>query len=278
MPATVNEPADTRDCYPVLTLTVGPSRCALDVGRVLYLSEHRAEVKKVPVTDAGLIGLVSTEAGYVPVYDLALLLGHQSARVAARELIATLVQREQDHVDWLAALKASITSGEPFTRATDPHQCAFGRWYDSFETADEELRAILALFDTPHRTIHSLAARLLAMRDSDGVDVAVDALRLEEITTLSRLRKLFAMARDHLESVQRPVNVLLAGDDGRPCMAVIVDELQSVTEFPRSALRSRDSVGIQWPAIDHLRLKGLFQAEEHDYLWFEPSRRQHAAA
>jgi cell fate (sporulation/competence/biofilm development) regulator YlbF (YheA/YmcA/DUF963 family) len=53
-----------------------------------------------------------------------MLLAQQSARVDAGNRVATLMQREQDLVDWLAALKVSITSGEPVTKATDPHQCA----------------------------------------------------------------------------------------------------------------------------------------------------------
>jgi chemotaxis signal transduction protein len=264
------------NCH-VLTFGVGESTCAVDVARVLYLSEHKHEVRKVPVSEPGLIGLFGTDTGYVPVYDLAMLLGQKSARVSARELSASLMQREQEHLEWIEALKASITKGLPFAKATDPHQCAFGRWYDSFETSDEELRAILAQFDTPHQTIHALAARLLAMRDSEGIDAAVDALHIEEITTLPKLRRLFAMARDHLDGIQRPVNLLLADDNARPLMSLIVDELRNVVEFPASAFRPRDALGIEWPQIRHLNLKGMLQAERADYLWLEPAGQRLAA-
>ncbi|MGE0385544.1 MAG: CZB domain-containing protein [Gammaproteobacteria bacterium] len=266
------------DTIHVLTFAVGDSRCAVDIRRVLYLSEHGREIHRTPIRDTGLLGMVSNAGAYVPAYDLAALLGLKSAQISARELIDSLAQRETEHVDWIAALKHSIVTGEAFGKATDPHLCAFGRWYDSFTTNDEELREILAQFDEPHRRIHGLAGSLLEKRDRQGVDAAVEDLRIEEITTLTGLRKLFEMARDHLQGVLRPVNMLVAGDDGRPCMALVVDALETVEEFAPSVLKTGEAIGMQWPQVAHLSILGMLCADSRDYLWIEPALQRRTAA
>ena len=51
-----------------------------------------------------------------------------------QKLIQLFTEKEKDHHDWLNALEESIVDGVPFTKAKDPHQCAFGKWYDKFQT------------------------------------------------------------------------------------------------------------------------------------------------
>lgn len=252
----------------VLTFVVGHSQCALDVRRVLFLAEYRNEVRQVPVAAPGMLGLISARGQYVPLYDLAGILGVVSLGAEKRELIALMSAREQDHVAWLDALRDAIHSGNTFEKTTDPHACAFGRWYDSFHTDDEELSETLKAFDEPHRAIHGLGRRLLDMANDGHREKALESLRVDGITILDRLRALFGVARDRLQSSIRPVTVLVADAAGRPQFAWLVDRIHQVREFPPEAIHGPEAVGVPLP-VDSL-MRGMLRDGEGDFLWLDP--------
>jgi purine-binding chemotaxis protein CheW len=84
-------------------------------------------------------------------------MGLTSAVEETESFCALMQQREQDHRNWLNELEAS---SRPFTLATDPHQCAFGKWYDKFKAENAWVAALLKKFDVPHRQIHGMAIRV----------------------------------------------------------------------------------------------------------------------
>ncbi len=252
-----------------LTFLVGRARCALDVGCVLFLAEYRGDARAVPIVARGMLGLTPARGDYVPLYDLAQLLGVASHGTEARELSALLDAREQDHVAWLDALATALHDDAPFDKTTDPQACAFGRWYQGFHTEDADLRDTLALFDDPHRAIHALGTRLLALAADGHRAQAQEALRIEGITTLNRLRQLFALARERLASSVRPVTILVADDDGRPRQAWLVDAIEQVREFPPEALHDAEALGVTLPRNGLVR--GMLRGEDSDFLWLAPA-------
>ncbi len=139
----------------------------------------------------------------------------------------------QDHIDWVDALEHSIRTGEPFTKATDPHQCAFGKWYDNYRPEDAELAQIMRAFDAPHKRIHSLAETLLnKARDTDQLDQVLAELSRERSSTLRELLKLFNTAAIRLEDMVKPVVLVI--DGGTRTFALEIESVRDIREFTAS--------------------------------------------
>lgn len=222
------------DNISTFTFYVSDSLFAIEIEYVLSVKEDINKIQAVPVGSKGVQGVYKYQDTIVPVYDFSALLNLTSGQQKMQDLIDNLQAREQDHVDWLNALEASIKNDVAFTKALDPHQCAFGKWYDSFVTRDETLSEILSQFDEPHQRIHSLANTLLNLKGQGHIEKALEQLKIERHTTLSRLRNLFASARNQVQSVMRPVILFITRDGAKPVFGMIVDEINNVIDYSRS--------------------------------------------
>ncbi|SMF52140.1 Chemoreceptor zinc-binding domain-containing protein [Alteromonadaceae bacterium Bs31] len=190
-------------------------------------------------------------------YRLCDAIGVGSLADESRELKDLLQARRQDHIDWMEALDHSIRYSVPFTKATDPHKCAFGRWYDKYQAHDEELREIMAKFDAPHKRIHSLAEQLLTMvQDSAKLDQAIAILNKEKTHTLKELLNLFSLAQARLEDLVRPVVLVI--EEGRKKFALQVDCIGDIAQFDSKDWLAGQAV----ESHGNLIYDGFFQQQE----------------
>jgi hypothetical protein len=113
-------------------------------------------------------------------------------------LIVTLRARKQDHLNWLAKLLDCVTKGAEVTVETDPHKCAFGRWYDTFTTTSASLGSYLKRFDDPHKTIHTIAVRAGELMARGEVEAAKALIHRSEGAELETLVSLFDGVEDVL--------------------------------------------------------------------------------
>ncbi len=247
----------SRNRQDILVFWIGNTRVAIPMSQVLSVAQEPSQVQEVPMQARGLLGVVHYLTQPVTLYDFARLLGFPSLRETRSEIIQTLFAREQDHIDWLNALEVSLRTDADFTKARDPAQCAFGKWYANFKPTDEELAEIMAEFDEPHRRIHGLADRLLEMKSDGAVDEALELLADERRTTLSRLRRLFEHARTRIQDSIRPVVVYLTTDGSEPLVALRVDDVHSVASFTPDQVRPVDRIGLPPELADKTLFSGL---------------------
>ncbi len=222
----------------IFTFFVEDMMFGLDIENVLMLGQDINEIQRLPVEERGFCGVTKFQGTVVPVLDFAHRIGVPSGIDAKSELLTELTQREQDHVEWINSLEKSIKTGEAFTKATNPNECAFGKWYNKFETRDETLKELLLAFDEPHQTIHGLAETLIALRDNGKEDEALYELSHARASTLRRLRALFARARDQISSGMRQVLLFVTVDGKTPRYALIIDEINDVMNFTSADFQS----------------------------------------
>jgi purine-binding chemotaxis protein CheW len=207
---------------PSVVLQLGPlvlSVPALQVEQIVVLPD----VFTVPMVPRHCRGVMNVRGQLIPVRDLRLLLGLPSRADEAAAM--NLPQRRQDHINWVAELKASVVERREFKLATDPHACAFGRWYDRFETTDTWLQAALAKFDAPHKRLHATAvdvAGKVAAGDAAGAMGLVEHLETNE---LRELEGLFKDAMRLVEDRYREIAVVLRHDGG--VVALTVDTVSA---------------------------------------------------
>ncbi len=183
-------------------------------------------VTAVPGAPPYVRGVIEFRGRVFPLVDLRLRLGLIAMAAEGGNFCNLMSAREQDHHRWLAELRRSVEERRPFTLATDPHQCAFGKWYDSFRTNDAWLGALLKKFDEPHRTLHALAVRVKQFQDQDRHDAAVEVVSGDGVNILNAMVNLFGELRGTIQGSCREM-VLALSIDGRP-LAITVDSVVAI--------------------------------------------------
>jgi len=180
-----------------------------------------------PVPNAGVIrGMVTLRNQAIAVIDLRQLLGMRSLGADADVLNATLVQRAEDHRRWLAELEASVTEHREFKLTLDPHQCAFGKWYDTFTPSSVVLQSHMKRFDQPHKQIHALGARVGDLVRTGRHEDAQAQIATARATTLATLLQLFDDTPKILAEMNREMLVVLR--DGQRLVSITADAVESV--------------------------------------------------
>ncbi|HPO13102.1 MAG TPA: chemotaxis protein CheW [Candidatus Hydrogenedentes bacterium] len=183
-------------------------------------------LSSVPNVPSFIRGVMNLRGKVLPLIDLRERLGMVSAHTENQELIAMLQQREQDHRNWLRELRACIDENRPFTLATDPHQCAFGKWYDAYRTENLMVSNLLAKFDAPHARIHGIAQEAISLQKKDKVEAARQLIQKTESTDLAVVAGLFENLRRTLADSSREIALVLKS--ARKNFAVAVDAVESV--------------------------------------------------
>ncbi|MBI5058727.1 chemotaxis protein CheW [candidate division KSB1 bacterium] len=202
------------------------------------------DVHAVPQAAPDNLGVILLRDRTIPVFDLRRKFGFESRQDKAAVLVETLKARQQDHENWLKELEASVRENREFKLTTDPHQCKFGLWYDSYSTDDPFLDRIIKRFNQPHKLIHALAERV-SRELADGQQQS--ALRMIEdvrSTSLNQLIGIFAEACEYVIASARPTLVIVGSS---ACtLGVAVDEINAVIRCADDEIQAPDSI----PAIE----------------------------
>ncbi len=255
----------------VFTFWAGSELFGVDVAHLLSVTQELNGLHRTPLQTPGLLGVVEYRGTPMAVYNFARLLGIPSGEDEKKELIETLHAREQDHIDWMEALARSLREDVPFTKARDPSQCAFGRWYAQFTTRDENLAEILERLDEPHKRIHALADELLTLKEQGRTEEALERLELERVTTLRTLRQNLDHARQQIRANIRPVVLNLTLDGHTPLVGIQVDEVNNVIGYGRDDLTDLERLGLD-PRLADLFSGYLSQNGENNCLLLSPER------
>ena len=208
------------------------------------------QICTVPGVDARVVGVTSLRGAVISVLDLRTMLGLRSMAEETDSVIDTLEARQHDHVRWLSELENCVNERRPFTLATDPHACAFGRWYDAlradknalerFTNGDIALDEVIERFDGPHRRIHAIARRVAALVTDYHPEQArslIDETRNVELATMIEL---FDAAKRLIRSLRTPMIIILA-HNAAMC-GLQVDTIESVVEIDPSNVAPLDPI------------------------------------
>ena len=254
------------------TFWVSDTLYAIDISRVLTISQEMDNIQSVPAEAKGLVGMVEFQGNAIPVLDFANMMGFASGIEKNSELIQLLADREKEHFDWVQALEDSLVNDTPFVKTKDPHKCTFGIWYDKFKSRDETLMEVLSEFDAPHKQIHGMADKLLGMKQENDLEHALKILRYEKNITLKRLMKRFEQARTHLKESTRQVLLYVTEDDSTPIVALRIDDINDVIDFKPEQFKTMDRINnILTGEASEVVIAYLKQAEHADCLLIEAS-------
>ena len=185
------------------------------------------EVTPVPRAPEAVRGVINLRGSVIALIDLRIKLNQPSLVQQLTELTDMLAQREKEHVEWVEALARYVHSGEPFTLSRDPHECAFGRWYDNYHTDNPQLVGVLLRFDAPHKALHAAANSITALLnngDKNGAEAALEALRGG---ALVKMQDLFAeLIRNLTLTSKQEIAVVVEQENS--VIAITVDAVDAV--------------------------------------------------
>jgi len=214
----------------VLLIVVGEQVLAVPLDQVHHITEMPKEF--AAGSDGSRYFVYSDKPlNYVSLWDE---FQRKSRYSEYEELLTSLPLRCQDHLDWIGALEESIRSGAPFTKARNPRECAFGKWYYSYRPNDQHLAAMLRQFDSPHAEIHALADSLLNLVHAGGDSEALATLEYVRSTTLANLIHLFESTESLLEHLIRRVVILVGGAE--PNCALGADGIREIVRVEPARL------------------------------------------
>lgn len=202
---------------------------ALSAGQVREMVQV-AQVTSVPGTPSFYRGVLNLRGKVIPVLDLRVKVGLPSAMDEIRDLTELLNLREEDHKNWMAELEASVREKREFTLTTDPHQCAFGKWYDTFTTDNRCLEHCLKKFDIPHKRIHAIGVDVKSLQEQGAYDQALSVIEKTRTTDLARMIELFDQARVTLATECREIAIVVEYQDSMT--AIAVDAVETIERIP----------------------------------------------
>ena len=190
------------------------------------------KVVSVPQVPHYIRGVINLRGKVIPVIDLRLKMGLTSSLDEAEDLISLLDQREQDHKNWIAELESSVRERREFKLATDPHKCAFGKWYDNFTTDNRTLASCLKKFDAPHQRIHAIAIKVRTMEEKEDYDSAYEIIDQTKEGELAEMIKLFSEVRSLLKESNSEIAMVLEWQE--KAVAICVDSIETVEKLSES--------------------------------------------
>ena len=168
-----------------------------------------SQVTAVADTPNYIRGVINLRGKIVTCIDLRILLGLKSLNDEIIEFQEMLEQRKIEHINWLEELKNSVDQRRPFELTTDPHACAFGKWYDNFKTDNVILGGLVKRFDEPHKKIHGIAIEIKKLEAREEFAGAKRTIEQVESGELKSLIDLFAKTKAAYRESLREIVIIV---------------------------------------------------------------------
>lgn len=225
-----NENTTTVNEIPWIIFKTGDSYFAVLSADVTSISILPEELTGIPDAPDYVRGLANLRDSCIPVLDLRLLLNMQILSEEICMFENMMDARKKDHQNWVDELIRSIDEKTPFALTSDPHQCAFGKWYDHYKSNNPMVQFQLKKIDEPHRELHNMAVetqQVLNITDAQERERALERIQkqLKDQILPIMLHLLDDTKRVMRDSIREMMLVL---DDGTKKCGLAVDEVLRV--------------------------------------------------
>lgn len=189
--------------------------------------------ERLPKAPENVVGIFRFREQVIPIISLRTLFGLPTMAEEAAEFAEMLDRRKQDHIHWVKELNHSVNTNEPFTLATDPHKCTFGRWYDNYEPESQTIKFYLKKIEEPHRLLHESALKTrncLQEHDSETKEQRLrEALSDAETVYMPQIIELLDEAKDAFANHNHSLLIVIETESDS--FALTVDEVLSVEDL-----------------------------------------------
>lgn len=229
----VRQQAGAADQMPWLVFKLCGQMYALSSSVVNSIFRLEHDIVPMPDSQENVRGVIHLRGEVITAIDLRSMMGLESFEEQHQQFSEMLDQRKQDHINWINELQRCVEEHETFTLTTDPHQCAFGKWYDSFETSDQSVRFHMRKIEEPHRKVHEIAINIF--KDCEGdCDKPEKKAEIEELLHsekaqyMPKILELLEETKEVFKEGYKEMCIVISDRDSDSQIGLLVDEVVAV--------------------------------------------------
>lgn len=242
--------------YPSLVFKIQEEFYAIDSRHVSSIVPMPA-YRRVPDSAPEILGIFRYRDQVAAVLDLRTLFGMPTLENEYTEFQNMLEQRKNDHIHWVKELERCMECNEEFQLATDPHKCAFGRWYDTYKTDNQVIGFHMRKIDEPHKKLHEAALEVQSCSQEcsscerkECLKSVFDRLKGEY---MPKILSILDEAKAIFKAAYHEMVIVL--EDGSNTVGLVVDEILSVDQ-----LEDLEDSNTLMPARESNYILGIMQS------------------
>jgi chemotaxis signal transduction protein len=226
----------------LVNFRVGEKYIALNILDILVTERYQEDLTTIPTEDSSFLGVKDYVGTPTPVFDLGLIMNNTVTQDMNIKLVEIFTMGEREHNNWLNALEDTLKNDTPFKQEKSYNKCEFGAWYDNFSIEDEDLSSLLKRFDEPHKRLHLLADKLLALKNSGQIEEALKIFEVERNGTWVQLQRLFEDAQLQITESYKPIIVYTTVDGRTPYIGLLVDSVEDSVNIDDNEIKSLSKI------------------------------------
>ena len=228
----------------------------------------------LPNDNKSFIGVKGYMETPTPIFDLGIILNKQSTQETNQSLVELFSEWQQKQQQWFTALENSIKHNQPFNHNTDVQQSNFAKWYSHFKTENEDLKAIIERFKTPHNRLYARANKLIELVKQNNEKQALVELSIERNSNYMQLIRLFESAKEQILLDHKPIIIFTTKDGRTPHIGLLVDKVEDNISYKKEDIKPLDKltdVGFDIDPQTKNMMRGLIKLENKHSVLIDPS-------
>lgn len=219
---------DLRTDSPWVLLNVNNIVYAVSCNFVLSLNQL-PKVTPLPTVPPQVRGVINFRDKMIQLVDTRRILNLKTIASEIKEFNEMMDQRYLDHLNWINTLEKTVLEDEEFTLQTDPHKCAFGKWYDNYDVKNNDIMFLttFAKFDKPHKAIHQIAITAKELIEKGDKKSAMELIELTKNTELKQMFHLFDDLKEAYRDSRKEI-VVVIGENEENCIGLSVDQITAI--------------------------------------------------
>ncbi len=211
-------------------------------------------------------GILKLRNNIIRVIDLRKRLNFPSLLEEDEVFLSMLMQRKQDHINWLNELIASVDENRTFNLTNDPTQCAFGKWYYNYKATNISMAIYLAQFDHPHKIIHGIADKVkecVAKGDFKNAKKIINDTKDKEFALMIEL---FDNIHQVVRESHREIGIVFENENWNDLICFSSDKVHSIAHIEIDSVEHPNSIKNK----DYI--KGIAKSEDDVYIILDESK------
>lgn len=258
----------------LINFRVGQKTISLKILDILLTERFEDNLTSLPNDNKSFIGVKDYMETPTPIFDLGIILNKQSTQETNQSLVELFSEWQQKQQQWFTALENSIKHNQPFNHNTDVQQSNFAKWYCHFKTENEDLKAIIERFKTPHNRLYARANKLIELVKQNNEKQALVELSIERNSNYMQLIRLFESAKEQTLLDHKPIIIFTTKDGRTPHIGLLVDKVEDNISYKKEDIKPLDKltdVGFDIDPQTKNMMRGLIKLENKHSVLIDPS-------
>lgn len=258
----------------LINFRVGQKTISLKILDILLTERFEDNLTSLPNDNKSFIGVKDYMETPTPIFDLGIILNKQSTQETNQSLVELFSEWQQKQQEWFIALENSIKHNQPFNHNTDVQQSNFAKWYSHFKTENEDLKAIIERFKTPHSRLYTKANKLIELVKQNNEKQALVELSIERNSNYMQLIRLFEAAKEQILLDHKPIIIFTTKDGRTPHIGLLVDKVEDNISYKKENIKPLDKltdVGFDIDPQTKNMMRGLIKLENKHSVLIDPS-------